>query len=212
MTRRELQVRQAWADDMSLADMAREYGFKDRAEVAAYADSLGLAPRPEPVGWTDERVQALKTAWADGKTPPAIAKQLGGVTRAAVIGKARRLGLPMRAQVQPTTTKASRPAPVAAVALSPPAPPRKADPNAFTALEGSAPAVSAQGCQWPIGTAPPGEAVHLRCCLPKQPADPGDNPSPYCERHHAMAYQPRVKRAPPTPSPTRRAFSERTQW
>jgi hypothetical protein len=42
------------------------------------------------MGWTDERVELLKKLWQDGLSASQIAKQLGGVTRNAVIGKVHR--------------------------------------------------------------------------------------------------------------------------
>lgn len=42
--------------------------------------------------WTDERIVLLKRLWADGLSAAQIAKELGGVTRSAVIGKLHRLG------------------------------------------------------------------------------------------------------------------------
>jgi GcrA cell cycle regulator len=49
------------------------------------------------MSWTDERVETLKAMWAEGKSASQIAKELGGVTRNAVIGKVHRLGLSNRA-------------------------------------------------------------------------------------------------------------------
>jgi GcrA cell cycle regulator len=46
--------------------------------------------------WTDERVETLKTMWTEGKSASQIARELGGVTRNAVIGKVHRLGLSNR--------------------------------------------------------------------------------------------------------------------
>lgn len=46
--------------------------------------------------WTDERVETLKAMWAEGKSASQIAKELGGITRNAVIGKVHRLGLSNR--------------------------------------------------------------------------------------------------------------------
>jgi GcrA cell cycle regulator len=43
--------------------------------------------------WTEERVNTLRKMWAEGYSASQIAKELGGVTRNAVIGKAHRLGL-----------------------------------------------------------------------------------------------------------------------
>ncbi len=51
--------------------------------------------------WTDERVETLKTMWGEGKSASQIAKELGGVTRNAVIGKVHRLGLSNRTATAP---------------------------------------------------------------------------------------------------------------
>jgi GcrA cell cycle regulator len=48
------------------------------------------------MSWTDERVETLRLMWIDGKSASQIAKELGGVTRNAVIGKVHRLGLSNR--------------------------------------------------------------------------------------------------------------------
>jgi GcrA cell cycle regulator len=50
--------------------------------------------------WTDDRVQQLKTLWAEGHSAAAIAGQLGQTTRNAVIGKIHRLGLGGRRKTQ----------------------------------------------------------------------------------------------------------------
>ena len=57
------------------------------------------------MSWTDERVETLKRMWGEGQSASAIAKELGGVTRNAVIGKVHRLGLSNRFE---TVTEASR--------------------------------------------------------------------------------------------------------
>ena len=57
------------------------------------------------MSWTDERVELLKKMWGDGQSASQIAKELGGVTRNAVIGKVHRLGLSNRA-----TTSSTKPA------------------------------------------------------------------------------------------------------
>jgi GcrA cell cycle regulator len=48
------------------------------------------------MSWTDDRVEVLKKMWGEGKSASQIAKELGGVTRNAVIGKVHRLGLSNR--------------------------------------------------------------------------------------------------------------------
>ena len=48
------------------------------------------------MSWTDDRVETLKRMWGEGQSASQIAKELGGVTRNAVIGKVHRLGLSNR--------------------------------------------------------------------------------------------------------------------
>ena len=50
------------------------------------------------MSWTDERVETLKKMWSEGQSASQIAKELGGVTRNAVIGKVHRLGRRARAK------------------------------------------------------------------------------------------------------------------
>ncbi|TKD21771.1 GcrA cell cycle regulator, partial [Rhodobacter capsulatus] len=70
------------------------------------------------MSWTDERVELLKKMWTEGQSASQIAKELGGVTRNAVIGKVHRLGLSNRVEGAPAA-----PAPVAAAAPVKPAAP-----------------------------------------------------------------------------------------
>ena len=58
------------------------------------------------MSWTDERVETLKKMWGEGQSASQIAKELGGVTRNAVIGKVHRLGLSNRAGSGSTPAKA----------------------------------------------------------------------------------------------------------
>ena len=55
------------------------------------------------MAWTDDRVEILKKLWAEGLSASQIARELGDVTRNAVIGKVHRLGLAGRAS--PTKPK-----------------------------------------------------------------------------------------------------------
>jgi GcrA cell cycle regulator len=45
------------------------------------------------MNWTDDRLEELKTLWAEGHSASEIAGRLGHTTRNAVIGKVHRLGL-----------------------------------------------------------------------------------------------------------------------
>ena len=56
------------------------------------------------MAWTDERVEILKNLWVEGQSASFIAKQLGSVTRNAVIGKVHRLGLSNRTSGSPAKT------------------------------------------------------------------------------------------------------------
>jgi GcrA cell cycle regulator len=69
-------------------------------------------PGKAAMSWTDERVETLKRMWAEGQSASAIAKELGGVTRNAVIGKVHRLGLSNRTD-EPEAAAAPAPEPVA---------------------------------------------------------------------------------------------------
>jgi GcrA cell cycle regulator len=74
--------------------------------------------------WSDERVEALKTMWTEGKSASHIAKELGGVTRNAVIGKVHRLGLSNRGQPAPQRAERDEPrTPAAPRPVSEPAKP-----------------------------------------------------------------------------------------
>ncbi|MEO1911147.1 MAG: GcrA family cell cycle regulator [Paracoccus sp. (in: a-proteobacteria)] len=72
------------------------------------------------MSWTDERVETLKRMWSEGQSASAIAKELGGVTRNAVIGKVHRLGLSNR-----NDEAEAAPAPAAAAPAPEPAAPKK---------------------------------------------------------------------------------------
>jgi GcrA cell cycle regulator len=76
------------------------------------------------MSWTDERVETLKRMWAEGQSASQIAKELGGVTRNAVIGKVHRLGLSNRVggKDDDDIEMLPDPAPVVAAAPRPPEP------------------------------------------------------------------------------------------
>ena len=78
------------------------------------------------MSWTDERVETLKKMWAEGQSASQIAKELGGVTRNAVIGKVHRLGLSNR--VGPGTPAEDEGTAASATAAPSPAAPAKPAP------------------------------------------------------------------------------------
>ena len=74
------------------------------------------------MSWTDERVEILKKMWGEGQSASVIAKELGGVTRNAVIGKVHRLGLSNRAGSGGSSTKTAAEKKPKAAAKPKPAP------------------------------------------------------------------------------------------
>ncbi len=140
------------------------------------------------MGWTDERVEQLKSLWTEGLSASQIARALGGVTRNAVIGKVHRLGLAGR--VSPSRSERPRlpVVPKVAVRLHAPEPPvveedpiHLADGNFVTVLT-----INDRMCRWPIGD-PSENEFHFCGHKPK-------NGSPYCEAHARKAYQPQQQR------------------
>ena len=74
------------------------------------------------MSWTDERVEILKKMWGEGQSASQIAKELGGVTRNAVIGKVHRLGLSNRAGSGGNAKPETKAKPAKAAAKPKPAP------------------------------------------------------------------------------------------
>ncbi|WP_323786246.1 GcrA family cell cycle regulator [Thalassovita sp.] len=115
------------------------------------------------MSWTDERVELLKKMWGEGQSASQIAKELGGVTRNAVIGKVHRLGLSNRssgtaATDAPKSETKDKPATAKAKA--------EAKPKAKPATEPSAPAAATRPVAMPARKAiiPAGQP------LPPQPS------------------------------------------
>ncbi|TGY88115.1 GcrA cell cycle regulator [Marinicauda algicola] len=156
------------------------------------------------MAWTEERVETLKKLWADGLSASQIAKQLGGVTRNAVIGKVHRLGLSGRAAPsRPARRPAPKPAPRPRAQPAAPASTAKPQPSTpAPALRQAAAPIEAERlasgeyatvltlkdsmCKWPIGD--PADTTFRFC---GRRSGPGQA---YCEAHSQMAYQPQAKR------------------
>ena len=90
------------------------------------------------MSWTDERVEKLKKMWGEGQSASQIAKELGGVTRNAVIGKVHRLGLSNRSGGGGAKADSKPKAAPKTEAKPKPAP--KAKPTPEPAAEAAAPA------------------------------------------------------------------------
>jgi GcrA cell cycle regulator len=109
------------------------------------------------MSWTDERVETLKRMWNEGQSASQIAKELGGVTRNAVIGKVHRLGLSNRVGGKDDDDEAvSTPAPAAAK----PEPAARPDPAARAeAPRQAAPAAPAAAPASNVTTLPVRKAI-----------------------------------------------------
>ncbi len=106
------------------------------------------------MSWTDERVELLKQMWTEGKSASQIAKELGGVTRNAVIGKVHRLGLSNRNSG--TAKTAEKPAPSEPKEpAKPKAAPKAASKPAAAAEKPADPAPSAPAQAQPRKPQPP---------------------------------------------------------
>ena len=160
------------------------------------------------MAWTEDRVEVLTKLWADGLSASQIAKQLGGVTRNAVIGKVHRLGLSGRAKPsRPATRRASKPAKPRTTAAKPrarakprvPSIPKIKSATVSTPLPAPVEAkplpngefatiltIRDHMCKWPIGD--PGDSGFRFC---GRRAKEGE---PYCDAHCSVAYQPSRRR------------------
>ena len=88
------------------------------------------------MSWNDERVDLLKKMWGEGQSASQIAKELGGVTRNAVIGKVHRLGLSNRNGSGGSADKGGAKAKAAAKpAVKPKAPTKPSAPKAAPKAE-----------------------------------------------------------------------------
>lgn len=162
------------------------------------------------MAWTDDRVATLTKLWADGLSASQIAKELGEVTRNAVIGKVHRLGLSGRAKPsRPKRTAKAAPKPAITAKVAPkartpraPSAPRTPQQIVEAAAVPAPPPLEAKAmsngefatiltitdhmCKWPIGDPSKSE---FRFCGRK--TDPDE---PYCVAHSRVAYQPSRRR------------------
>ena len=115
------------------------------------------------MSWTDERVETLKRMWTEGQSASQIAKELGGVTRNAVIGKVHRLGLSNRNDEAEAAAAAPAPDPVS---------PIRPEPVVEAAPEPEAPEAE------PEVEAPAPEPAPVAVFTPRRPIVPAGQPLP----------------------------------
>lgn len=151
--------------------------------------------------WTAERVERLKTLWAEGYSGAEIAIELGCRSRSAVIGKVHRLKLPKRGdeskRVESRRANRSRKSPFnrptaaqrygqgQTAHIAPPAAKRAAPlpmprPEAPTASAVKFEALEPHHCRWVYGEG----ANRMFCGCPVTPS------TSWCEGHRARVFQP----------------------
>lgn len=144
------------------------------------------------MGWSEERVALLRKLWTEGLSASQIAKQLGGVTRNAVIGKVHRLGLAGRAT---PSRPAKRPVRAARPRIMSPSAPRLRPTSHLPTVvipdleplkleDGKAASVltlNESMCKFPIGD--PTDDNFAFCGR-------ASSCGPYCQDHARLAYQP----------------------
>lgn len=133
------------------------------------------------MSWTDERVETLTKLWGEGRTAAEIAKELGGVTRNAVIGKAHRLKLSNRVSPIQQNKK-----PVKSLKTPEKKSKKRASEQNNQHIDHNRKTVSLMDlnnsmCRWPIGD--PQEKSFGFC------GDQNISGLPYCSEHAKMAYQ-----------------------
>jgi GcrA cell cycle regulator len=156
----------------------------------------------DATGWTDERTTTAKRLWLDGLSASQIARQLGGVTRNAVIGKMNRLGLSRSPEANaatfgqgervrsrlcaPRQPLADRSPPVVRAEVERPAGPLHQAPELVRVF--GLDQLDKRACKWPIGD-PLSQGFGFcggRCAL-------GDS---YCAGHKTQARQSGQERNP----------------
>lgn len=125
--------------------------------------------------WTDEKIQRLREMWV-AESPRLSGTEIGrklGFSKNAVVGKARRIGLPSRGS---PIHSAEKPGRKPGVALTPKPIPQLAPRKQFSGL-----CASPTACKWPVGN--PGDPGFRFCKARRQPG------KPYCAAHCEIAFK-----------------------
>jgi len=136
--------------------------------------------------WNDLRIEELAKMWRAGFSASQVARQLGGVSRSAVIGKVHRLGISFRSPPSGPRSQGARPVKVARASaggvrrsISPPhAPVFAPAPSVELLPTATVLTLTESSCRWPIGD--PSQAEFGFCG--RERAGKG----PYCQGHGSM--------------------------
>lgn len=139
--------------------------------------------RPETF-WTDDRVEELRTLWADGLSASQIARAMGAPSRNSVLSKVHRSGFAGRAVTNRTLPRRTTAAHLPRVTRAP-APPPVIEMPPLVFEDGShvtSLTIGDRFCRWPIGD--PASADFCFC---------GNEPAagkPYCDAHWRRGHNP----------------------
>jgi GcrA cell cycle regulator len=142
------------------------------------------------MAWNDLRIAELTKMWSEGFSASQVARQLGGVSRSAVIGKIHRLGISARLGPARPRAPGGRPPRLARVSSSgerrkiAPGPPRPT-PAAIYEVFATATVLTLTeaSCRWPIGH--PNQAEFGFCGRERA------GKSPYCDGHAPIGLRQR---------------------
>lgn|SRR5574341_775395 len=140
--------------------------------------------------WTEERIEFVLAAWAEGKSAGVIAAEIG-TTRNTVVGKLHRerirrglfVARPKSGTVLPKRPPSPRAVPTLAMVPAIAVPDDEPSPVIVPDVAGGAPCsiIDVTGCKWPVEAAPHMPGGHLFC----NAARPLNQS--YCAAHQARA-------------------------
>jgi GcrA cell cycle regulator len=143
-----------------------------------------------PGHWTQDRTEKLKAMWSRGLSAATVAKELGYISRSAVIRKVHRLGLerrrlnkepPLPRQIRRLyRTKDST---LVKVKLTAEAPPTLNDLTIPATQRKTVIQLKNHHCRWPVGE--PRSPDFFFCGSPTADLTSG---KPYCNAHACIAY------------------------
>jgi GcrA cell cycle regulator len=139
--------------------------------------------------WSEERTATLKKLWLEGLSASQVARQLGGVSRSAVIGKVHRLGITVReTPVRQRVTSVRSPSriqmrrPTRETTAAPHVAPRFERTEEDLLPTSGILGLGSHSCRWPIGH--PENDDFGFCGRPKISAR-----GSYCEQHSQGAFR-----------------------
>lgn len=180
----------------AIRNRAQKLRIKRPSDTMEQNRQNALVLRADAGGWTEERIAVLTRLYANGLSSSQIAKQLGGVSRNAVIGKIHRLGLSnalRQTASAPPTPRPPKPPPKPKAVRMPPTPDGPSVPTqeptegAKTLLD-----LERHECRWAVA----GDGAEtLFCCKPVWWKS--GEATPWCPTHYRRAYDLTKRLQPP---------------